>query len=159
MDASHVRAKKEGSATGSSPVDRGKTGSKHHLICDGGGVPRAVTLAGGNRNYTAQLVPLADTVARVRDHRGRPLHPPKTLVADRGYDYGTYRNLLRQRVIRPVTSRRVTRDNNSLSKPWPPAPVPALDRKGGNAAPTSICGFPALARGPITCRRLPHHTR
>ncbi|WP_330329122.1 transposase [Streptomyces sp. NBC_00536] len=35
VDTSHVRAKKGGEATGPSPVDHRKTGSKHHLICDG----------------------------------------------------------------------------------------------------------------------------
>lgn len=31
-------------------TDRAKPGSKHHLICDGNGIPPAVTLSGGNRN-------------------------------------------------------------------------------------------------------------
>ncbi|MGW2229483.1 transposase, partial [Streptomyces formicae] len=39
VDGFHVRAKKEGAATGPSPVDRRKTGSKHHLICDSTGTP------------------------------------------------------------------------------------------------------------------------
>lgn len=40
VDGSHVRAKKKGgAATGPSPVDRRKTGSKHYLICDGRGTP------------------------------------------------------------------------------------------------------------------------
>jgi transposase len=33
-------------------------------------------------------------------------------VADRGYDHDKYRILLRQRGIRPLISRRGTRDNN-----------------------------------------------
>src|ERR1041384_7299747 len=33
--------------TGRSPVDRGRLGSKHHLITDAGGVPLAVLLTGG----------------------------------------------------------------------------------------------------------------
>ncbi|SES08796.1 hypothetical protein SAMN05216188_121117 [Lentzea xinjiangensis] len=35
-----------------SPVDRARTGSKHHLITDDGGVPLAVTLTGANRDVT-----------------------------------------------------------------------------------------------------------
>src|SRR5664279_920978 len=50
VDSSHVRAMKGGPATGRSPVDRGKTGSKHHLIVEAHGIPLAVTLTGGNRN-------------------------------------------------------------------------------------------------------------
>ena len=33
--------RKRGSKTGPSPVDRGRRGSKHHLIVEGGGVPLA----------------------------------------------------------------------------------------------------------------------
>ena len=40
----------QGDAVGPSPVDRGRPGSKHHLIVDAGGIPQAVTLTGGNRN-------------------------------------------------------------------------------------------------------------
>jgi hypothetical protein len=47
---------KGGADTGPSPVDRGKTGSTHHLICDGGGIPLAVTLTGGNRNDIGRKV-------------------------------------------------------------------------------------------------------
>ena len=36
-DASHVQAKKGGSATGLSPVDRARNGSKHHLLVDATG--------------------------------------------------------------------------------------------------------------------------
>lgn len=50
IDSSHVRALKGGPKTGPSPVDRAKTGSKHHVIADGNGIPLAVSLTGGNRN-------------------------------------------------------------------------------------------------------------
>jgi transposase len=103
---------KGGADTGPSPVDRGKTGSKHHLICDGGGIPLAVTLTGGNRNDITQLVPLLDAIPPVRGRRGRPRRKPDVVVADRGYDHDKYRILLRQRGIRPLISRRGTRDNN-----------------------------------------------
>lgn len=34
---------------GPSPVDRGKAGSKHHVIAEAHGIPLAITLTGGNR--------------------------------------------------------------------------------------------------------------
>src|SRR4051794_12029484 len=43
-------ARSKGDDVGPSPADRGRPGSKHHLICDAGGIPLAVTLTGGNRN-------------------------------------------------------------------------------------------------------------
>ena len=53
MDGSHVRAKKVGAATGPSPVDRRKTGSKHHLICDGTGTPLPVITRVADRQWHA----------------------------------------------------------------------------------------------------------
>jgi len=55
--------------TGPSPVDRARTGSKHHLITEAHGIPLAVTLPGGNRNDVTQLMPLIEAVPPVR---GRP---------------------------------------------------------------------------------------
>jgi hypothetical protein len=39
---------KGGAGTGPSPVNRGKPGSKHHLICDGNGTPIYVLTSGAN---------------------------------------------------------------------------------------------------------------
>jgi hypothetical protein len=47
---------------GPSPVDRGRGGSKHHLLVDGGGIPLAWTITGGNRNDVTQLLELLDRV-------------------------------------------------------------------------------------------------
>lgn len=49
VDSSHIRAMKGGPATGPSPVDRGKAGSKHHLIVEAHGIPLAAITTGGNR--------------------------------------------------------------------------------------------------------------
>ncbi|MEY9966889.1 transposase [Streptacidiphilus sp. MAP12-16] len=38
-------------------MDRGTTGSKHHVIVDANGIPLAVTVTGGNRNDVTQLLP------------------------------------------------------------------------------------------------------
>jgi hypothetical protein len=69
---------------GRSPVDRGRTGSQHHLITDASGIPLAVTLIGGNRNDVTQLIPLLDAVPPVRGKRGRPRRRPDVVLADRG---------------------------------------------------------------------------
>src|SRR5215207_3924551 len=58
VDGSHIRALRGGRLTGPSPVDRARTGSKHHLIVDVHGTPLAVALTGGNRNDVTQLLPL-----------------------------------------------------------------------------------------------------
>lgn len=60
------------------PVDRGRAGSKRHLLVDAGGIPLAVTLTGGNRNDLTQLIPLLKLLhARpVAGKPGRPQLPP-----------------------------------------------------------------------------------
>src|SRR5882757_2745441 len=91
VDSSHLRAMRGGPATGPSPVDRGKTGSKHHLIVEAHGIPLAVTLTGGNRNDVTQLIPLVQAVPPVRGKRGRPRRRPDRVYADRGSDHDKYR--------------------------------------------------------------------
>src|SRR6478609_9380357 len=76
-------SKKRGSQTGPSPVDRGRRGSKQHLLVDGGGIPLAWTLTGGNRNDITQLLTLLDRVPPVGGRVGRPRRRPRTLIADR----------------------------------------------------------------------------
>jgi transposase len=108
----------EGLLTGPSPVDRSRTGSKHHLLVDATGIPLAVALTGGNRNDIAQLLPLLDDLhARpVVGKRGRPRQKPDLVLADRGYDHDKYRRLLWARGIKPVIARRRTEHGSGLGK-------------------------------------------
>ena len=73
-------------AVGPSPVDRGRPGSKHHLLVDAGGLPLAVRVTGGNRHDVTQLLPLVEQVPPIRGRSGRPLRRPRQLVGDRAYD-------------------------------------------------------------------------
>jgi transposase len=102
--------------TGPSPVDRGRTGSKHHLICDAGGIPLAITLTGGHRNDVTQLLPLVDGVGPARGKVGRPRLHAEQLIADRGYDHDKYRRELRKRGVKPVVARRNTQHGSGLGK-------------------------------------------
>jgi transposase len=114
VDSSHLRAMKGGPATGPSPVDRGKTGSKHHLIVEAHGIPLAVTLTGGNRNDVTQLIPLIEAVPPIRGKRGQPLKRPRHLYADRGYDHEIYRDKVRRFQITPHIARRGTEHGSGL---------------------------------------------
>ncbi|WP_407638817.1 IS5 family transposase [Allokutzneria albata] len=114
FDGSHVRALKGGPKTGASPVDRARTGSKHHLITEGHGIPLAGSWTGGNRNDVTQLMPLIDMVPPVRGKRGRPRLRPVTLYADRGYDHDKYRDLVRGKGIKPLIARRGTEHGSGV---------------------------------------------
>jgi hypothetical protein len=83
-------AEKGGSETGPSPVDRGRPGSKHHLLVDASGIPLAWSLTGGNRNDVTQLIPLIEAVPPVGGRVGRPRRRPASIVVDRGYDHDKY---------------------------------------------------------------------
>ncbi|MEU3188820.1 IS5 family transposase [Streptomyces sp. NPDC006923] len=114
IDGSHVRAMKGGPKTGPSPVDRARTGSKHHVITEGHGIPLAVSLTGGNRNDVTQLVPLLQAVSPIRGRRERPRQRPVALYADRGYDHDKYRKQVQALGITPVIARRNTDHGSGL---------------------------------------------
>ncbi|GGQ37072.1 hypothetical protein GCM10010266_70600 [Streptomyces griseomycini] len=116
IDGSHVRALKGRAHTGPSPVGRGRSGSKHHLITDRYGTPLAVSVTSGNRHDLTQLMPLLDTIPRIRGLVGRPRYRPRRLFADRGYDYDKYRRLLRARGITPRIARKGTAHGSGLGK-------------------------------------------
>ena len=92
--------------TGPSPVDRARTGSKHHLLTGASGIPLAISLTGGHRNDVTPLLPLVDGVGPVRGKIGRPRQRPERVVADRGYDHDKYRRERRKRGVNPVIARR-----------------------------------------------------
>lgn len=77
---------KGGEATGPSPVDRGKAGSKHHLTCDGNGTPF---------NDVTQTFALVDGLPPVAGRPGRPRRRPQALLGDKGYDSDPNRRELR----------------------------------------------------------------
>ena len=97
---------KGGPATGPSPVDRGTTGSKHHVIVEAHGIPLATLTTGGNRNHVTQLIPLIEAVPPIHGKRGQPLRRPRHLYADRGYDHDLYRDRVRRFETTPHIARR-----------------------------------------------------
>ena len=78
----------EACATGRNPTDRGKAGSKRHLLTDGRGVPLAVVLSGANRHDMKKLAQLLDAVVVEKPD---PKQLEQHLCLDRGYDYSSCR--------------------------------------------------------------------
>ncbi len=97
IDSSHVRALKRGAFTGPSPIDRRKTGSKHHVVVDGVGHPLTVAVSAANTHDTSTLGEMVDAMPRVAGKPGRPRWRPEVMLADRGYDSQVNRNTLRTR--------------------------------------------------------------
>jgi len=100
---------KGGQQTGPNPVDRGKPGSKYHLVVDRNGIPLAVRLSAANAHDATQLIPLVDSIPSIIGPRGKPGRPrkrPTKLHADKAYDSLELRRALRTRGITPRIARR-----------------------------------------------------
>lgn len=105
-----------GAATGPSPADRRKTGSKHHLICDGKGTPLHVITTAANVNDITQTLRLVDGIPPVAGRPGRPRRRPESVLGDNAYDSRTVRRELRHRRILPVISRKGSPNIKGLGK-------------------------------------------
>jgi transposase len=73
-----------GSATGRNPTDRGKSGSKIHILVDEQGAPLALNITGANEHdkWSAD-----DLLAAIVVERPDPEEVEQHLCADKGYDY------------------------------------------------------------------------
>ncbi|MCR4411017.1 MAG: IS5 family transposase [Thermoguttaceae bacterium] len=116
VDSSSVRALEGGEKTGPNPTDRGRGGSKHHLLVDGRGVPLAARLTGAHRHDVTQLVPLLQAIPPVRGKPGQPRRYPCALYGDRAYDSQAVRTMLAGRRVRPYLARRNTSHGSGLGK-------------------------------------------
>ena len=118
VDSSSVRALFwEGAKTGPNSTDRGKNGSKRHLISDGKGIPLAVIHTGAIVHYSQQAIPLVDAIPAIKCPRGGRRRRPDTLYADRAYDVeAKIRKPLRQRRIIPMIAKGYTEHGSCFGK-------------------------------------------
>jgi IS5 family transposase len=119
VDSISVRAKRGGAETGPNPVDRGKSGSKYHLVVDRQGIPLSVLLTAANTADLTQLEPLVDGIPPIIGPRGRPGRPrfrPAKLHADKAYDSAEKRRALRRRGIAPRIARRGIESSERLGR-------------------------------------------
>jgi transposase len=108
-----------GELTGANPVDRGKPGSKYHLLVDAGGIPLAVGLSAANTHDAQLFEQLVDAVPAIigpRRRPGRPRKRPAKLHGDKGYDYPACRQALRRRGIIPRVARRGMESSTRLGR-------------------------------------------
>ncbi len=116
VDSSSVPAKRGGEETGPNPTDRGKTGSKRHLLVAADGIPLALKVSPANRHDSLLLEDLVDAMPPIRQCVGRPRRRPAKLHADKGYDYARRRWALRRRAIIPRIARRGIESSERLSR-------------------------------------------
>jgi len=92
LDSATTKAPLGGEATGNSPVDRGKLGTKRHVLTDQRGAPVGLEVTGANR-HDSQVV--GATLEHIAAKRTAAVE--QHLTADKGYDYPAVRRTLKRR--------------------------------------------------------------
>jgi transposase len=106
LDRGSVAAKRGGHATGPNPTDRGKAGTKRHVIVDGQGIPLAIKVTAANDHDGPLFEPLLDALPPIQGRLGRPRRRPEKLHADKAYDARHCRAYLRKRGIKSRIARK-----------------------------------------------------
>jgi transposase len=105
-----------GDHVGANPVDRGKPGSKLHLVCEGGGLPLTAAVTAANVPDVSMPQAMVDDIPPIRTPSGRRRTRPGKLDADKGYDSTANRAWLRRRGIRPRIARRGIESSTRLGR-------------------------------------------
>lgn len=114
IDASFAQAPEGGEDTGPNPTDRGKAGSKHHVMTDARGVPLAATVTAAHVNEVTQVFQVLADMPPVGGKPGPKRQEPERLQGDRGYDSEPVRQGLRGPGITPVLAARHTEHGSGL---------------------------------------------
>ncbi|WP_152513502.1 IS5 family transposase [Nocardiopsis baichengensis] len=116
IDSVNMRAAKGGGLTGPNPVDRGKNGSKIHLITERSGLPLSVAISGANTHDSQALQPLVRGIAPIRSRRGPRRRKPAKLHGDKGYDYAHLRRWLSRHSIGHRIARKGIETSQRLGR-------------------------------------------
>ncbi len=116
IDASFAKAPEGGEDTGPNPTDRGKSGSKHHLMTDARGIPLNATVTAANVNEVTRVLDVLVNKPAVGGKPGPRRELPARLQGDTAYDSEPLRRLLRWMGITPVLGRRGREHGSGLGK-------------------------------------------
>lgn len=102
--------------TGPNPVDRGKPGSKIHVLSDRAGLPLSVAVSAANTNDADALKPLVRAIPAIKSRRGPRRRKPDKLHADKAYDHAALRKWVRDRGIIVRIARKGIETSKKLGK-------------------------------------------
>jgi transposase len=102
--------------TGPSPVDRGKPGSKIHVLSERTGLPLSVAVSAANTNDAFALKPLVMAIPAIKSRRGPRRRRPDKLHADKAYDQTDLRNWVRNQGITVRIARKGVESNDKLGR-------------------------------------------
>ncbi len=97
-------------------MDRGKYGSKVHLITDRNDLPLSIGISGANVHDSQALIPLVKGIPPIRSRRGPRRRRPAKLHADKGYDYAHLRRWPAGRGIRHRIARKGVETSQRLGR-------------------------------------------
>jgi putative transposase len=104
IDSQSCPAPLGGQATGKSPVDRAKRGSKIHILVDARGAPLAVYISGANTHDKWLVDEVVFSIVVPRPDRDEL---EQHLCLDKGYDYPDVHQFVEQeRYVAPIKHRR-----------------------------------------------------
>lgn len=83
LDCKSVAAPLGGEATGTNPTDRGKYGSKRHVLVDARGAPLSVTISAANRHESQYAIA---TLKAMPIRKPKRIYRVHHLCADKAYD-------------------------------------------------------------------------
>src|SRR5919112_470070 len=107
---------KGGAKTGANPTDKGKKGTKRHLISDRRGVTLALIVTAANVHDSMAFEELIDAVEPIKRPRGRPRRRPEKLHADKAYDDKKCKGTLRRRGIKSRIARKGIESSEKLGR-------------------------------------------
>jgi transposase len=108
---------KGGTKTGANPTDKGKKGTKRHVVSDRRGVPLAVVLTAANVHDSMVFEELIDAIEPIkRPGRGRPRKRPEKVHADKAYDDKKCKGALRKRGIKSRIARKGIESSQKLGR-------------------------------------------
>ncbi|CAN5774093.1 hypothetical protein BH24CHL3_BH24CHL3_03200 [soil metagenome] len=101
---------------GPNPTDRGKPGTKRHVIGDRQGIPLAAVLTGANRHDSMVFETLIDAIPAIKQPSGRRRKRPSKLHADKAYDIPRCRRFLHRRRIKVRIARKGVNSSQRLGR-------------------------------------------
>jgi len=111
-----VSRQKGGAGGGTDRTDRGKPGTKRHVIGDRQGIPLATLLTGANRHDSRVFEALIDAVPAIKQPSGQRRKRPTKLHADTAYDLPRCRRFLHQRRITVRIARKGIESSQRLGR-------------------------------------------
>jgi IS5 family transposase len=101
---------------GPNPTDRGKPGTKRHVLTDRRGIPLVARITEANRHESVVFEEVIDAVPPIKTPAGRRRTRPDKLHADKAYAIARCRRALRRRHIKPRIARKGIEPKDRLGR-------------------------------------------